>query len=669
MSSEAANEEPVVTRTMQLGSGRAVRRSWSWTMAVSLAATLAVATGDAGNAAVLCEAGDARWVGEGDWNFEDPSNWESGVVPPNGASVCVLRDAHDPPSRLRMGAHHSYLRMTTDTDVTVGVAALELTGPEPSTFRSLEVALSATLAVPSQAGLISIVQDFWHAGQVRVDGLLAEEAPVVVGERYATRAPVDTGGTPSASLVITGPVPPDGASLIAFDEEEVWAPIDLDSSDSVARLELVSGALRVVPAAADATLAVTVAATSTSPFVYGHEVDVYVTVSNTGAQPASGTTVTIGAISDHEQYWASHERCWPGDGQPGTCRLPDIPPGGRHRMHLLMGFGTERSSGVIPIGAAALNSPDVAETTLSFDLRRPDPLTRVAGEDRVRTAVAVSHDRFADVGGLAVFRDRALAAVVTRSDAYPDALVAAPLAASRRGPILLTDSHELSAPTAAELVRILPAGSDVYLVGGMDSLSPEVEAALVRLGFDTVRLAGDDRYETARIVAEALPNATEAWLADGENFPDALVAGGAAARRVSLPELCCDVVLLTRGSELPAATAAILDRYPTRFAVGGNAAAADRGARAFVGADRYATALLVADSVGYQPSIVTGENWPDGLAVGARGGAMLLVPTAGPLPDRVADFLGGVGAVTVYGGDASVSAQMASQIEQNVRSE
>ena len=79
------------------------------------------------------------------------------------------------------------------------------------------------------------------------------------------------------------------------------------------------------------------------------------------------------------------------------------------------------------------------------------------------------------------------------------------------------------------------------------------------LGADAVttasRVSGADRYATAAAVsAQAFsPGVSVAYLATGENFPDAL-AGAPAAAKGGGP------VLLTRGTSLPSATATELDR-------------------------------------------------------------------------------------------------------------
>ena len=93
-----------------------------------------------------------------------------------------------------------------------------------------------------------------------------------------------------------------------------------------------------------------------------------------------------------------------------------------------------------------------------------DAVVRFAGADRIATAVAVSQAAFAPGG--------ARAAVIARSDTYPDALAGAPLAAAKGGPLLLTARDALDGRVEAELGRALPPSSTVYLLGGTGALSP-----------------------------------------------------------------------------------------------------------------------------------------------------------------------------------------------------
>ena len=280
---------------------------------------------------------------------------------------------------------------------------------------------------------------------------------------------------------------------------------------------------------------------------------------------------------------------------------------------------------------------------------------RLAGADREATAVAVSQAGFAPRGAGAV--------VLARDDTYPDALAGAALAAATDGPVLLTSPGSLDAGPSAEIQRVLPAGGTVYLLGGTAALSDQVQSQVAALGFRVARLAGSDRYGTAVAVADAVSAAgagpSAVLLTTGLNFPDALAAAAATGTGQR-------VVLLTAGSSMPSATAGYLGAHPGYrvYAVGGPAAAADPGATAIVGSDRYGTAAQVAHQLFSNPvtvGLATGLAFPDALAAGprlARLGVPLLLTDPGTLSSATDTYLVDIHTIDrleAYGGTAAVS--------------
>jgi putative cell wall-binding protein len=185
------------------------------------------------------------------------------------------------------------------------------------------------------------------------------------------------------------------------------------------------------------------------------------------------------------------------------------------------------------------------------------------------------------------------------------------------------------------------------------------------------RIAGGDRYATGAAVSAAtfVPGVPVVFVATGNDFPDALAAGPAAAR-LGGP------VLLVGQAGLGDAVAAELARLqPASIVIlGGPSVVGDDVAAALAayapsvtriaGADRYETAAAVSAAVFAAPVpvvfVATGLNFPDalvGAAAGARlGGPVLLVAGDG-VPDVVAAeltrlqparirVLGGPGVVT-----------------------
>jgi putative cell wall-binding protein len=292
----------------------------------------------------------------------------------------------------------------------------------------------------------------------------------------------------------------------------------------------------------------------------------------------------------------------------------------------------------------------------------PAGVVRLAGTDRVATADVVSESTWGALGqgGL-----HAASAVIARSDAFPDALAAVPLAAAKDGPLLLTSPGSLDPRTLAEIQRILPHGATVYLVGGDNALSPGIAAALVHAGYVPVRIAGPDRFATATAIAGELGNPSTVFEADGLNFADALAAGPAAAT-------VHGAVLLTNGASQSSATAAYLGaHHPLTYAIGGPAAAADPSAHAIVGSDRFATASRVAGEFFPDPmhiGIATGFDYPDALAAGAQlaqaGGPLLLVAATPPVPAPTVRYLTAhpLATATLYGGLAAVPSAVAASL-------
>lgn len=302
--------------------------------------------------------------------------------------------------------------------------------------------------------------------------------------------------------------------------------------------------------------------------------------------------------------------------------------------------------------------PPVATPPLTGPRPTPVVATRLAGADRVATALAVSRDRFVDAATGPVAdvpgSGPAGAVVLAATGGTADALVAGPLAAALGGPLLLTGGGALDERVADEVTRLLAPGGRVVLVGGEAVLAPGVAAALE--GYAVERLAGGDRFATAVAVArDGLGTPQDVVLATGRDAPDALVAGAAAAALDA-------AVLLTEGPALPGPTAAYLDGVVgDRYAVGGPAAAADPTAVALVGAERTATAAAVASALfeGARAAGLAAADAPaDALAgaahVAGEPGPLLLTDggeLSGPARAWLDGARPGLEEVTVFGGE------------------
>lgn len=293
-----------------------------------------------------------------------------------------------------------------------------------------------------------------------------------------------------------------------------------------------------------------------------------------------------------------------------------------------------------------INSDWFTPVDVSIDVHR------LAGNDRYATAAAVSGDLYTD--------GTAQAAVLVSATNYPDALVGVPLAVAKKGPLLLSDAGAVPAATMTELQRATGGAKTVYLLGGTAVLGDAVKAQLETAGYTVVRYGGATRYATAVLVAQALGDPTTILEATGANFPDALAAGAAAGKATG-------AVLLTAGATQAPETAAYLNgRTVTRYAVGGDAAKADPSATALTGADRYETAIKVANQFFPGPvagGLANGTTFADALAGGVHAagkGGPLVLTGATTLPISTKQYLQGNSDLTlrdlfVYGGTGAVS--------------
>jgi len=194
------------------------------------------------------------------------------------------------------------------------------------------------------------------------------------------------------------------------------------------------------------------------------------------------------------------------------------------------------------------------------------------------------------------------------------------------------------------------------------------------------RLAGTDRYATAAAISAAsfTPGVAVAYVATGANFPDALAAGAAAARRDG-------PVLLVTSNAVTAATARELARLrPGTIKVIGGSAIVSNGvldalrgyatsgtAQRIAGDNRYATAARVSADT-FAPGVpvvyvATGTGFPDALsgvaAAGSNGGPILLVGSD-QIPSETAAELSRLrpGRIVVLGGTGVVSNTVAAAL-------
>lgn len=325
------------------------------------------------------------------------------------------------------------------------------------------------------------------------------------------------------------------------------------------------------------------------------------------------------------------------------------------------------------LSAAAAGALSVATATTAVATTDVQA-TRLAGAGRYQTSRVVAD---------ATFGADTTVAVLASGERFPDALAASYLAGAVGGPVILTESGQLS--TAASQALEAVGASGVLLVGGPAAVSEDVVAELVEQGYEVDRVAGENRYETARAVAESVPEeqigslqadiGRTMILASGERFADALSAGPLAYQSAFPLLLTAQNVL----SEHARASIELLDIEQVVI-VGGTAAvsnevevaveALDVEVRRIAGDDRTLTAAAIADvavdQLGFSTShvnVARGDNFADALTGSAHAGAELALILLTETPDSLGSAAAGwlskhddtLTAIHVFGGPSAVS--------------
>ena len=271
--------------------------------------------------------------------------------------------------------------------------------------------------------------------------------------------------------------------------------------------------------------------------------------------------------------------------------------------------------------------------------------SRLEGNDRYATAGDVAVETFgtSDV------------VVIASGETFPDALAAAYAAGLANAPVLLTAKDTLPSPTSAAITSL--AATKAVIVGGTGAVSTAVEQKLEADGVSTERIAGANRYDTAKEVAVSggpdvvgttggpLPPAVKtAIVVSGETFPDALSAGpmGFAGK--------FPILLTPKANLAPEAEDALTELAIEAVLIVGGTASVSQDVQSAIedmeitvtriaGSSRSETATEVADyeiaNLAFSNAhvdLARGDGFADALAAGPHGGkakAPLLL-TGGP---------------------------------------
>lgn len=161
----------------------------------------------------------------------------------------------------------------------------------------------------------------------------------------------------------------------------------------------------------------------------------------------------------------------------------------------------------------------------------------VGGENRYETAVNV-----AKAQGIVAFEDaNAGDIVLVNGDSLVDGLSAAPLAARKSAPVLLTKADSLPESTKGYISSLLSKKTTiankkkitVTLVGGKSVLTNSLIKELEEMGVTVKRLGGDNREATSLAVAKeikAAGNENAAFVVGGNGEADAMAISAVAAK-------------------------------------------------------------------------------------------------------------------------------------------
>ena len=337
-------------------------------------------------------------------------------------------------------------------------------------------------------------------------------------------------------------------------------------------------------------------------------------------------------------------------------------------------FEMREPDGTLMNPMASLDAAQHLDAPAGQEAAAASPIPRLAGADRVGTALAVSAKGWPD---------GATDVVLASGASYAEALPASVLAGLRKGPMLLVTTARLPAAVADELTRL--HAKTVTVVGSV----PTTIDSDLRARNLTVRRVGsaDDPVATAAAVAREVGGASgTAVLVNRDRFADGVSASALAAGHgwpilltttSVVPQTSVDAwrAIGVRRIVLVGGTGVIAQNIEDFVRSGGGCQTGAPGSTCEVerlaGADRYATsaattarAIGLGDRTFATTLLDTGTAFPDALSTGplaARlGGVAVLVDGSGGRHDAATrallhDHAGDVTSPAIVGGSAAVT--------------
>lgn len=201
---------------------------------------------------------------------------------------------------------------------------------------------------------------------------------------------------------------------------------------------------------------------------------------------------------------------------------------------------------------------------------------KIIGSDRYETAAKIADKMGSYNTVILVNSDKSMA----------DGLSAASLSGKKNAPILLVKQDKIPKATMDRINK----ASNVYIIGGENAISKNVEKQLKENGKKINRISGKDRYDTSKKIAELLGGYDKAFIVNGAKGEADAMSVSAVAAKYGAP------ILLTNGKT------SIHDKKSgvKYYAIGGTAVIDNKleekySAERIAGSDRYATNRNIMD--------------------------------------------------------------------------
>ena len=279
--------------------------------------------------------------------------------------------------------------------------------------------------------------------------------------------------------------------------------------------------------------------------------------------------------------------------------------------------------------------------------------TRVAGADRINTAVEVSKKYYKSADTV----------IIANYEKFADSLSASALSKALKAPILLVKKDQLDSVVAQEIKRL--GAKNVVVIGGEQSVD-KTKDSLSKYNVQTI--AGSDRYETSAKIAQEIikrTGTTQAVIASGETFADALTVAPLANKN-NMP------ILLVQPNNIPKATQEVLKQINKAIIVGGEKTISNQVANKLpnptriAGANRYETAKKIYE-YGFKDrsevNIANGTNFADSLVIGSIDCPILLAES-NEVPESTKQAIkdSKFEKVNVFGGENSIDESVVKEL-------